>query len=139
MAQYPAGASREQLSVLTGYKKSSRDVYLQRLGAAGFVRFDRGTVIATDDGVAALPDDFEPLPTGPALQSYWADRLPEGEKKILRFLISFYPEAVERTRLDEPTGYKKSSRDVYLQRLKARMLITADRGAVRASDILFEQ
>src|SRR6185312_5032994 len=36
-AQYPDGVSREQLTVLTGYKRSSRDTYLQRLGQAALV------------------------------------------------------------------------------------------------------
>jgi hypothetical protein len=31
VAQYPEGVTREQLSVLTGYKRSSRDTYVQRL------------------------------------------------------------------------------------------------------------
>ena len=34
VAQHPGGVTREQLSVLTGYKRSSRDTYLLRLKAA---------------------------------------------------------------------------------------------------------
>jgi hypothetical protein len=41
--------------------------------------------------------------------------------------------------IDAATGYKRSSRDVYLQRLGARQLVVPEgRGAVRASAELFE-
>jgi hypothetical protein len=41
--------------------------------------------------------------------------------------------------IDAATGYKRSSRDVYLQRLGARQLVVPEgRGAVRASVELFE-
>jgi hypothetical protein len=138
IAQYPQGATREQLTVLTGYKKSSRDTYLQRLSACGFVAISGSVLTATQGGIDALGSDYEPLPRGADLQAYWMARLPEGEKKILAYLIEQYPHAVDRDDLNEPTGYKKSSRDTYIQRLGARMLVTTDRGSVKASDILFE-
>jgi hypothetical protein len=135
-AQYRAGVTREQLSILTGYKRSSRDTYLQRLRQAGLVAEERGVILATADGVAAL-GDFEPLPTGDALREYWLDRLPEGEGRILGCLVQAYPRAVERDAIDEATGYKRSSRDTYLQRLSARRLIRIDGRGVRASEELF--
>jgi hypothetical protein len=36
-----------------------------------------------------------------------------------------YPKAVEKTVIDERTGYKRSSRDTYLQRLGARRIVVA--------------
>lgn len=140
VAQYPNGATREQLTVLTGYKRSSRDTYLQRLLSKRYVdHFSNGILVASTKGLDALGNDFEPLPTGDALQSHWRDRLPTGERRILHQLIVAYPQAVERDVITEQTGYKRSSRDTYLQRLSARQLIiTIDRGAVRASDLLFD-
>ena len=138
IAQYPDGADREQLSVLTGYKRSSRDTYLQRLRERGYVDQTGDTLFATDGGVAALGDGFDPLPTGEALRDYWLQRLPEGERRVLEVLIASYPDAVQRDALDEPTGYKRSSRDTYLQRLAARKLVAnVGRGEVKASDNLF--
>jgi hypothetical protein len=65
-------------------------------------------------------------------------RLPEGERRILDVLIGRYPDAVDRDDLDESTGYKRSSRDTYLQRLSARQLVeSVGRGSVRASSNLF--
>jgi hypothetical protein len=116
VAQYPDGAEREQLTVLTGYKRSSRDAYLQRLRERGYINTNGERIFATDDGIAALGNAYEPLPTGQALRDYWIARLPEGERRILEVLIGQWPAAVPRDDLDEPTGYKRSSRDAYLRR-----------------------
>lgn len=140
VAQYPEGATREQLTILTGYRRSSRDTYLQRLRQAGLVDDGGGMLVATDAGVAFLGPDFEPLPTGEALREYWMARLPEGERRILAVLIGEYPKAVERLTLDGVTGYKRSSRDTYIQRLLARRLVEAvGRGEIKAAGMLFEK
>lgn len=139
IAQYgEAGLDRDQLSVLTGYKRSSRDAYISRLQGKGLVVVSGRNVTATADGSAALGPDFEPLPTGSALRDYWLGRLPEGERKVLEVLLSAYPAHVERATIDDATGYKRSSRDAYISRLSARRLVVADRGVVRASDTLFD-
>jgi hypothetical protein len=139
-AQYPSGATREQLSILTGYKRSSRDTYVQRLRGRGFVEASADVITATPAGVEALGPDFAPLPTGTALQRYWLDRLPEGEKKILQILVDAGGEAVSRESVSDATGYKRSSRDTYIQRLGARRLVdSVGRGDVRAAGLLFEE
>lgn len=139
IAQHTDGVSREQLSILTGYKRSSRDTYLQRLRSRELI-VDSGAVITvTEAGLAVLPPDFEPLPTGDALREYWLAKLPEGERAVLQVLIANWPQPVERDAISDATGYKRSSRDTYLQRLRARKLVTEGRGMVRASDLLFEE
>lgn len=136
--QYPAGATREQLSILTGYKRSSRDSYIQRLKERGLVIAEPGgPVVITLRGRESLGDDFEPLPTGKALQEYWLERLPPGEKAILDTLLQHGD--CDRDYISAQTGYKRSSRDSYIQRLKARQLIVLEHGVVRANDILFEE
>jgi hypothetical protein len=138
-AQHDNGVTREQLTVVTGYKRSSRDAYIQRLRERGYVEHAGERIVATDVGIAALGDAYEPLPTGPALQDYHLGRLPEGERRVLEMLLAAYPGAVERAAIDAATGYKRSSRDAYLQRLGARQLVVPEgRGAVRASVELFE-
>jgi hypothetical protein len=136
VAQHPGGVTREQLTVLTGYARSSRDTYLQRLGQAGYVSPVGAFIKATALGIEAL-GDFEPLPTGDALRAYWLRELPEGERRVLQVLVDAYPLAVERTAIDAVTQYARSSRDTYLQRLGARRLIVSERGTVRASEELF--
>lgn len=143
IAQYPDGVERDQLSVLTGYKRSTRDAYVQRLGTKGMVQTAGQTLTATAEGFEAL-GDFEPLPTGSALGDYWmADgrdaKLPEGERAILKVMIEAEGNPVSRDELTERTGYKRSTRDAYIQRLTARRLVeSVGRGDVQATRNLFE-
>lgn len=137
VAQYPEGATREQLSILTGYKRSTRDRYLQFLQQKGYVQAGE-LIVATADGLAALGDRFEPLPTGEALLQYWLRRLPEGERRILDVVVAGYPDAVDREAISEATGYKRSTRDRYLQFLATRRIVKSERDGVRAAGELFE-
>jgi hypothetical protein len=137
IAQHPIGVTRQQLTLLTGYKKSSRDAYVSRLAAKNFVIADVGRFFATAAGIAALGDDYEPLPTGDNLRAWWIDRLPEGERKVLETIVGYYPDLAERDEISDATGYKKSSRDAYISRLAARELVIATREGVRAAEELF--
>lgn len=137
LIQFPVGLARNQLTVLTQYKRSSRDAYIQRLREKGLVETNGDTVKATAAGVDAIPD-AEPLPTGAELQEHWMRKLPSGEAKVLQVLIEAFPGAVSRDSLTESTGFARSSRDAYLQRMKAKQLWTEpSRGEVRASEDLF--
>jgi hypothetical protein len=139
IASYPDGVERDTLSVLTGYKRSSRDTYIQRLREKGYVNTSNNSITVTDEGIEALGSDYEPLPVGTELQEYWLGRLPEGEKRVLEVLIAAYPDSVRRDAIDETTGYKRSSRDTYLQRLGARRLVESmGGGMVRSSKDLFD-
>jgi hypothetical protein len=138
-AQYPDGCDRTQLSVLTGYKRSSRDAYIQRLREKGFVEVRGELVLATQDGIDALGSDYEPLPTGEELQKYWLQRLPDGERAVLDLLICAGGGSIPRETIDENTGYKRSSRDAYIQRLMAKKFVeNVGRGEVKASALLFD-
>ncbi len=139
VAQYPDGVTHEQIAVLTGYKTTSRRTYLQRLAEKGLIERTTVGVKATPSGVTALGSDFEPLPMGDELREYWRDKLPLGESRILDVLITAYPAAVEHGELEEQTGYKTTSRRTYLQRLRARQLVTTDgSGGAQASEVLFD-
>lgn len=137
-AQFGHAIGREQLTALTGYKRSTRDAYIKRLRAAGYLDLDaEGKVAANAAGVSML-GNFQPLPTGPALRAYWLNRLPEGEAKILQILVAFHPHEIERETLSEKSGYLRSTRDAYLKRLAAKELLgNASAGHARASDNLF--
>lgn len=137
-AQNPAGVTREQLTVITGYKRSSRDTYLQRLTSKGFLEARGDEIVATELGISKLGGSWEPLPTGTALREYWLERLPAGERRILDAAIKAYPMAIHREDLSELTGYKRSSRDTYIQRLTSRrLLLVSTGGGVIASETLF--
>jgi hypothetical protein len=133
------GMTREHITVQTGYKRSTRDAYIQRLAQKGYVvAGDR--IAATTEGIAALGDDYQPLPTGQDLIDHHLRKLPEGEAKIFKFLVD--PSAqdiwVTRDTLSDAIGYQRSTRDAYIQRLAARQLIEVSSEGVRASRYLFE-
>lgn len=137
IAQHENGVTRQQLTVLTGYKRSTRDAYLQRLREKQMTADQGGRIIATRSGVDILGDDYDPLPKGEDLQRHVLDTLPKGERDVLAVLIPAYPESVDRDTISDATGYKRSTRDAYIQRLSTRELVAADRGMVRASEDLF--
>lgn len=55
-----------------------------------------------------------------------------------RITVAQHRRGVTREALTILTGYKRSSRDTYLQRLRARALVETEGGAVRAASTLFE-
>lgn len=138
LIQFDSGLLRNQLTVLAGYKRSSRDAYIARLTQKGLVESNgNGKLIATKKGIEALPN-YTPLPVGEELQEYWMNNLPQGEKLILAELIKSYPQAIARNDLDGTTGFKRSSRDAYLARLSAKELVVIESsGFVKASENLF--
>lgn len=138
IAQYPQGADRVQLTILTGYKQTSRNEYIKRLAAKGLIEQEGESIFATDAGIAALGSDFEPLPTGEKLQRHLLQTLPKGEAAILEILIQARGGAVTRDAIGEQVGYKQTSRNEYLKRLIARRVVQeAGRGEVRAAKELF--
>lgn len=138
-AQYPDGAERDQITIMTGYKRATRDAYLQRLREKGLIDTPRGEpVVATQDGLDALGDSYKVLPTGQALIEHWLDRLPVGECAIFSSVVDAYPSAVDRRSISDATGYKRATRDAYIQRLKSRRLITIESDGVKAADVFFE-
>lgn len=139
VAQY-GSIERDTITVLTGFKRATRDAYIDRLRKRGFVTAERGAPIQiTEAGRSALPENFEPLPTGVALQQYWLNRLPEGERKIMDIMLNYNTAPVNREELSERTGYKRATRDAYLQRMRSKKIVEdADRGFVRLSANLFD-
>lgn len=123
-AQYQDGADRNQISILTGYKRQTRDDYISRLSRRGFVVAPPGgKVRATEEGVAAIGPSFEPLPTGAALIEHWKDKLPRGERAIFEVLVAEWPNAVPRDVIGEVTGFKRQTRDDYISRMARRKII----------------
>ncbi len=137
--QFTNGLERSQLTVLTGYKRSSRDAYIARLKEKGFVTSNGDSIHATEAGIAALPH-AEPLPQGKDLQDYWLKKLPAGENAILLVLLASYPNPISRDEITKATNYMRSSRDAYLSRMAAKELVNfPSQGMVYASDTLFEK
>jgi hypothetical protein len=139
VAQHPNGVDRPQLTALTGYKRSTRDTYIQRLMEKEMIHEKYSKIWLHTAGAAILGSSFKPLPTGDALLQHWLERLPQGESLVLGMLARCYPEPVTRERVTESTGYKRSTRDTYLQRLEKRKLVELAHGSVVASRHLFDE
>ncbi len=138
IAKYEEGLERHQITVLTGYKRSTRDAYVARLRPKEFIDERGGRIFATQKGIAALGEHYEAMPpSGDELQRYWLERLPDGEKKLLRILLEGSGQEFDREFLTEQTGYKRSTRDAYLARMLAKHIIEADRGKVKAVEQFF--
>lgn len=136
--QFRNGVTRQQLTVLTGFKRSTRDAYIARLRDKRLVEVNGENIIATLEGEEALPN-AQPLPTGPELQQYWINKLPEGERKIFELLIAAYPNPIGRDFVSDQTGFKRSTRDAYLSRMASKMIVIEPaRGMVQAASQLFE-
>jgi uncharacterized protein DUF87 len=131
-------ADRVQLSILTGYKRSTRNRYIQFLQQKGYVEDNGEKILPTAEGMAALGTDYEPLPTGLDLQDYWLQRLPEGEKNILAFVLKAGGEAVDREAISGATNYMRSTRNRYIQFLQARHLLKNGLGPVEPAAMLFD-
>lgn len=132
------GITRGHLTTLTGYKRSTRDTYLQRLAAQGYTgNIGGGRITISSTGLDKL-GDFDPLPTGQDLREHLLNTLPEGESKILGILFQSHPHVIARETIGEASGYARSSRDTYIQRLSSRELVESSQDGVKAVDKLFE-
>jgi uncharacterized protein len=125
IAQNPDGATRDQVSALTGFKKQTRDAYVGRLVRRGFVHdpVRGGPLQATPEGIAALGASFKPLPTGDALVAYWKAKLPQGECAIFSTLVEAWPGGLTREVISDQTGFVKQTRDAYIGRLVRRKIV----------------
>lgn len=137
IAQFADGVDDNQLAVLTGYKRSTRDAYILRLSKAGYVERASKRTTATQKGLAWLGSDYEPLPTGAALRAHWLAKLPVGEKIVLELALSRYPKPIMKDQLENLTGYKRSTYDAYILRLSKKRLVTTTIKEVFAAKELF--
>ncbi len=139
IAQFPdEGMTTEHIAVLTGYKQTSRRVYLQRLSSKGYTRTSGENIFITEEGMAALGSNYEALPKGDELREHLMRTLPEGEKRVLSVILAAYPNETTFETIEQETGYKTTSRRVYLQRLGARKLVEVTGNMVKASEKLYE-
>ncbi len=110
------GATRTQLTYLTGYKKSTRDLYIGNLLRARAIERRGDKFAATSSGFTEVPDARPAPSSGAALYAWWKKWLPHGEAHVLEALSSS-TRPLNRDQLSQKTGYKKSTRDLYLARL----------------------
>jgi hypothetical protein len=140
IGQHKDGLTRVQITIVTGYVQQTRDRYVRKLAAKAYVHESSlGILTVTNDGQKALGSGFQMFPTGDALRRYWEEELPEGESTLLAIVAAEYPNAVERAKLSEVSGYVQQTRDRYLRRLigRRKLVEKVGRGMVRAAKELF--
>lgn len=129
------GMTREHITVQTGFKRSTRDAYIQRLGLKGYMEIVGDRIRATQSGIDALGSDYQPLPTGQDLIDHHLKTLPAGEAAVLRTLLAAGRQ-MTRDEITEATSYQRSTRDAYIQRLGLRQLVVTNPNGVEASPFL---
>jgi len=139
LAQYPAGCTKSQVALLTGYS-STGGGFCNALGALrskGHLTGGSAALHITAAGRTAL-GTWERLPTGPALVEHWLVRLGKAERVILRALVEAHPTPLTKPRLGEATGYATEGGGFNnaLSRLRTLQLIEG-RAELRASATFF--
>jgi hypothetical protein len=140
-AQYPAGRTKIQIAVLTGYAHSGGGFNnaISALRTKGWVNGVGDSLRITDPGLTAL-GDYRPLPTGEELRRYWMGELGKAEREILQVLCDVFPTGLskEDTARRTPSQYEPSGGGYNnaLSRLRTLELIEG-RGELRASEVLF--
>jgi hypothetical protein len=138
LAQYPHGKSKRAIGTLSGYSSSggSFAAYLSRLRSKGFIE-GVDPITINDAGLDAL-GEYEPIPRGADLQTFWLSRLGKGEAAILRVLLEHHGSDLSREEVASLAGYEASggSFAAYLSRLRTKEVI--DAREMRASDAFFE-
>lgn len=133
--QHPEGVTRDQLSILVGLKRTTRDLYLQHLVRDGLVSKVGETFTPTAAARGALPS-FQPLPTGSDLANYWLDKLPGGEARLFR-AVYHAGEGLTRDEAGAAVNLKRTTRDLYVQHLIARRLVEQRDGRLFAAAELY--
>lgn len=140
LARYPEGCSIGKISLLAGYKQSGSFMSaLSSLRTQGFLSGANSSVMTiTQEGLGAL-GDFEPLPEGRLLATYWIQHPSFGacERKILETLVS-YPSGLLIDEIAEYTQYNKSGSFMSaLSSLRtAGVLVGKNSERMRAADAL---
>jgi len=130
------GCTRAQLTLLTGYKRSTRDAYIARGAAAGWLAVGE-RITLTAAGVKEC-GPAQPVLRGRALLERYVETLPEGESKVLAALAQAGHGGATREVIGNATGYKRSTRDAYISRLATRELVQTEDGKVKLAELLLK-
>lgn len=137
-----SGRTQVQVAMLSGYSSKSGGFrnYISKLRTSGLLEGGKDNLRITEAGLAALGDDWEPLPTGQALRDYWYDKAGgKAEGLILRCLCDAWPNPMSKDEVAEATGYSVTSGGFRnsLSRLRTLQLISGSAELV-ASQELFQ-
>lgn len=140
LAQYPAGRTKTQVAILSGYASTGGGFRnaLSALRGKGYMEDGAGDLLClTEAGRSAL-GPFERLPHGRALLDHWLAQLSKAERAALEALAGAYPDALSKEEIAQRAGYdaKGGGFRNALSRLRTLELI-GGRGELRANEDLF--
>lgn len=109
LAQYPAGRTKTQIALLTGYAVTGGG-FNNALGSLRTKTYITGAqhVEITAEGLAALGESWEQLPTGRALIDYWLVRLGKAERAIVQVLVDAGGEPLSKQEVAARARYEAS-------------------------------
>ena len=137
IAQYPDGVVKNQLCALTQYAPRSVETHMSTLRIAGMV-MNGWPAQVTAEGLAALGDDYEPLPTGARLLEHWKTILPAGPRRVLELIAGRHNDGIEKAELIDQTDYAPRSIETHTSTLRVRKLIEKRGRRFYASQELFD-
>jgi hypothetical protein len=107
LAQCPAGRSKGQLAVLTGYAATGGGFnnYISALRSRGLIEDDGDNLRISEPEIRTL-GSWKPLPV---LIDYWRNRLGKTERLILEALAQVYPEVLTKEQVAANAGYEPSA------------------------------
>ncbi len=139
LAQYPAGRSKTQVAILTGYASSGGGFNnaISALRSMGYLEGGSSHMRATAAGLRTL-GAFTPLPRGRMLLAHWLGQVGKAERAVLEVLANAYPKSRTKEQVAAAAGYEPNGGGFNnaLSRLRTLELITG-RGELRASQDLF--
>jgi energy-coupling factor transporter ATP-binding protein EcfA2 len=143
VSAYPGGMTEAQWAQIGGFKRTGGTwgTYKSRLRSAGRIQQVGDLWYATEEGVAVLGENIEPMPApGPELVEFWCSKI-GAESKILRRLAEIYPEVVTKEELADHFEMVASGGTfgTYLSRLRSNGLIESTGTTLRASPTLMER
>ena len=141
-SRYPAGYTRSQVGLLTGYrpKGGTFSSYLSNLFRAGYLD-KRGELLhATESGIDRIGDNVPPAPTThEEVMALWKKALRPGAYKILETVIEAGQHGIEKQEIANQLGYEAGGGTFssYVSNLYRNSLITKNGNIFMAADILF--
>jgi hypothetical protein len=142
LAQYPAGRTKTQVALLTGYSHSAGHFnnMLGRLRSLALIEGGKDSITITATGLGELGGEWTPLPTGRALLDFWLAKSGKPERLILEALAAVYPDALTKEELGERTGYSSEAGHFnnVLGKLRSLDLVRGGRSAIQASPDLVD-
>jgi hypothetical protein len=127
LAQRDRGLSKKQIAVRAGLsaKSGTFSTYLSRLSSDAYIETRGGLYFITANGHAAL-GEYERLPEGPELVTYWVAHLKGGAGRMLQVLSEECPAALTKERLGllSMISHTSGTFSTYLSKLRSLDLVT---------------